>query len=133
MKNKEFIYEYFNKTRLGREMIKSIHVTESDLLFLIPNNVKRKHDLPLTRISGKKKKKKKEQRKKFILSFKLFDLIEKVVEDTLCSEWSDSEFFNEFVEVKYCDIGDKVFFDPSKIITVPTSAKPIKLYFDNNF
>ena len=133
MKNKEFIYEYFSKTRLGREMIKSNHVTESDLLFLIPNNVKRKHGLPITRISGKKKKKQKEQRKKYVLSFKLFDLIEEVVEDTLCSEWSDSEFFNEFIEVKCCDIGDKVFFNPSKIITVPTSTKPIKLYFDNNF
>ena len=107
MKNKEFIYEYFSKTRLGREMIKSIHVTESDLLFLIPNNVKRKHSFPLTRISGKKKRKQKEQRKKFILSFKLFDIIEEVVEDTLHFEWSDSEFFNEFAEVKNLNIGDK--------------------------
>lgn len=129
MKNKEFIYEYFSRTRLGREMIKSDYVTESDLLFLIPNNVKRKHGLPLTRISGKKKRKQKERRKEFILSFKIFDIIEEVVEDTLYPKWSDSEFFNEFVEVKYCDIGDKVFFDPSKIITVPTSTKPIKLYF----
>ena len=107
MKNKEFIYEYFSRTELGREMIKSIYVTESDLLFLIPNNVKRKHGLPLIRISGKKKRKQKERRKKFILSFKLFDIIEEVVENTLCSEWSDNEFFNEFVEVKNLNIGDK--------------------------
>ena len=107
MKNKEFIYEYWGKTRLGRGMIESNHVSESDLLFLIPNNVKRLHGLPLTRISGKKKRKQKEQRKRFILSFKLFDIIEDIVEETLCSQWSDNEFFGEFVEVKNLDIGDK--------------------------
>ena len=57
MKNRKFIYEYWGRTRLGREMIKSNNVSESDLLFLIPNNVKRMRGLPLTRISGKKKKK----------------------------------------------------------------------------
>lgn len=107
MKNKEFIYEYWGRTELGRAMIKSNNVSESDLLFLIPNNVKRMHGLPLTRISGKKKRKQKEQRKKFILSFKLFDMIEEIIEDTLCSEWSDNEFFGEFVEVKNLNIGDK--------------------------
>ena len=106
-KNKEFIYEYWSKTKRGREMIKSNHVSESDLLFLIPNNIKRMHGLPITRISGKKKRKQKEQRKRFILSFKLFDVIEEIIEDTLCSEWFDNEFFGEFVEVKNLNIGDK--------------------------
>ena len=107
MKNREFIYEYWGRTRLGREMIRSNNVSESDLLFLIPNNVKRMHGLPLTRISGKKKRKQKEQRRRFILSFKVFDIIEDIVEKTLGSEWFDNEFFGEFVEVKNLDIGDK--------------------------
>lgn len=107
MKNKKFIYEYWSKTKLGKEMIKSNHVSESDLLFLMPNNVKRMHGLPITRISGKKKRKQKEQRKRFILSFKLFDLIENIVDETLCSKWSDNEFFNEFVEVKNLNIVDE--------------------------
>lgn len=107
MKNKEFIYEYWSKTKLGKKMIKSNHVSESDLLFLMPNNVKRMHGLPITRISGKKKRKQKEQRKRFILSFKLFDLIENIVDETLCSKWSDNEFFNEFVEVKNLNIVDE--------------------------
>ena len=107
MKNKEFIYEYWSRTKFGREMIKSNHVSESDLLFLIPNNVKRMHGLPITRISGKKKRKQKEQRKRFILSFKLFDIIENIVDETLCSKWSDNEFFNEFVEVKNLNIVDE--------------------------
>ena len=107
MKNKEFIYEYWGRTELGRAMIKSNNVSESDLLFLIPNNVKRMHGLPLTRIFGKKKRKQKEQRKRFILSFKLFDIIEEIVEETLGSKFSDNEFFGEFVEVKNLNIGDK--------------------------
>lgn len=108
MRNREFIYEYWGRTRLGKEMINSNHVSESDLLFLIPNNVKRMHGLPLTRISGKKKRKQKEQRKRFILSFKLFDIIEDMIEETLGSEWFNNEFFNEFVEVKNLNIGDKI-------------------------
>lgn len=107
MKNKEFIYEYWGRTELGRAMIKSNNVSESDLLFLIPNNVKRMHGLPLVSISGKKKKKQKEQRKRFILSFKLFDLIEDIVEETLDFKWSNNEFFDGFVEIKNLDIGDK--------------------------
>ena len=107
MKNKEFIYEYWGRTELGRATIKSNNVSESDLLFLIPNNVKRMHGLPLTRISGKKKRKQKEQRKRFILSFKLFDIIENIVEETLGSKFSNNEFFGEFVEVKNLNLGDK--------------------------
>lgn len=107
MKNKEFIYKYWGKTELGRSMIASNNVSESDLLFLIPNNVKRMHGLPLTRIHGKKKRKQKDQRKIFILSFKLFDIIENIVEETLGSKFSNNEFFGEFVEVKNLNLGDK--------------------------
>ena len=107
MRNKEFIYEYWSRNRLGRYMIRFNHVSESDLLFLIPNNVKRMHGLPLTRISGKKKRKQKEQRKRFILSFKLFDIIENIVEETLGSKFSNNEFCGEFVEVKNLNLGDK--------------------------
>lgn len=102
MKNKEFIYEYWNRTKLGREMIKSNNISEFDLLFLIPNNVKKMHGLPLTRIPGKRKRKQKEQRRRFILSFKLFDIIEKTIEEMFKSKFSDGEpqFFNEFVDFK---------------------------------
>ena len=107
MKNTEFIYEYWNKTNLGREMIKSNRVSESDLLFLIPNNVKKIHGLPLTRISGRKKRKQKEQRKRLILSFNLFDIIENIIDETLCSESFNNEFFNKFVEIKSLNLGNK--------------------------
>lgn len=135
-KQKSFVYEYWNRTELGRAMIASSSVSDSDLLFLIPNNVKKMHGLPVTRMPGKKKRKKKNQRKRFILSFKLFDLIEEIVERTIVSTWSQNEFFDKFVDVKNCAIGDKHEFtvepfDKSKIVTVPTSTKPIKLYLEN--
>lgn len=107
MNNKEFIYEYWSRTELGREMIKSNNISESDLLFLMPNNVKRMHGLPLTRISGKKKRKSKERRKRLILTFKVFDIVEDIVGKMLCSEWLDDDFFSGFIEVKNLNIGDK--------------------------
>lgn len=110
LKNKEFIYEYWGRTELGRKMIASNNVSESDLLFLIPNNVKRMHGLPTTRIIGKKKRKQKEQRRKFILSFNLFDIIEEIIEENLCSNWSQNEFFGQFVDVKDVTHGIKSNF-----------------------
>lgn len=136
MKNKEFIYEYWGRTELGRKMIASNNVSESDLLFLIPNNVKRMHGLPTTRIIGKKKRKQKEQRRKFILSFNLFDIIEEIIEETLCSEWSQNEFFQQLVDIKGFTHGVKDSFEfnefyESKIVTMPTLTKPVKLYLEN--
>lgn len=134
-KQKTFVYEYFGRTELGRAMIASNSISDSDLLFLIPNNVKKMHGLPVTRMSGKKKRKRKNQRKKFIMSFKLFDLIEEIVERTIGSKFSQNEFFNQFVDVKNLSIGDKHEFtvnpfDESKIVTIPISAKTIKMYID---
>lgn len=106
-KNKEFICEYHNRTRLGKKMIASNHVSESDLLFLIPNNVKRMHGLPLSRVSkhGRSAKKYKHSKRRFILSFNLFDIIEEIVEEMLPSY--TNEFFGEFVEVKNLVLEDK--------------------------
>ena len=98
MKNKEFIYEYWGRTELGRAMIKSNNVSESDLLFLIPNNVKRMHGLPITRISGKKKRKQRSKRRTSILFFQF--VLEDIIEEILPSKWSNNEFFDKFAEVK---------------------------------
>lgn len=96
----QFVYEYWNRTKLGKQMIASENVSDDDLLFLIPNNVKRMRGLPVARMAGKKKRQRKNQRKRFILSFRLFDLIEEVVEETICPAWSNNEFFGQFVDVK---------------------------------
>ena len=60
-KHKYLIHKYWSRIELGRKMIDSNNVSESDLLFLIPNNVKKKYGLPLTRISGKEKRKQKSE------------------------------------------------------------------------
>lgn len=109
--NKNFIYEYWEHTELGRKMIESESVSESDLLFLIPNNYKRMHGLPLTRNPKRQRSKKaKSLRKERILSFKLWDLISEIIEETLCNHWENNNFFDKFVDVKNVGFGDKDCF-----------------------
>lgn len=102
--NKEILYDYWNKTTLGKAMIESNNVSDSDLLFLIPNNVKKRIGLPLTRMIGRKKSKKKKLRKINIMSFKTFDLIEDIIDEQLSSTLSAKEFFGEFVFYKNLEI-----------------------------
>lgn len=99
-KYKSLIHKYWSRTNLGRKMIDSNNVSESDLLFLMPNNVKRIYGLPLTRISGKEKRKQKKRQKKFIMSFRLFDLVEETIEKNIRSKWATNEFFEQFVDFK---------------------------------
>lgn len=103
--NTEFIYEYWNRTELGRAMIASNNVSESDLLFLIPNNIKKMHGLPMTRVSKKDKSKLKRSRRRHILSYKLFDLIEEMIADLLPHKLNN-EFFDKFVDVKNVEVGN---------------------------
>lgn len=112
MKNTNFVYKYWNRTEYGRKMIASDRVSESDLLFLIPNNVKKAHGLPLTRMIGKKKRKNKKQRRKFIFSFSLFDLLEEIIEETLCCEWTQNDFFGKFVDVRDLSLGNGDYYEP---------------------
>ena len=108
--NKKFIYEYWSKTELGIRMIKSNHVSDSDLLFLIPNNKKKMHDLPLSRMSKKRKTKQKKRRKTHIMFFGCFDIIEEIIEEQICSKWYNNEFFDKFVDIKDISIGEPVYY-----------------------
>lgn len=123
----KFVYEYWSRTELSRKMIASDLVSDSDLLFLIPNNVKRMHGLPLTRISGSKKRKKKRLRRRYILSFELFEIIEDMVEEIVGSKLSNNQFFDKFVDIKGMEIGEKNVFQPDFRLdtTVRTSVRPI--------
>lgn len=102
----KFIYEYWNKTELGQKMIASESVSDYDLLFLIPNNVKRRHGLPVTRTYGKRKSVIKRNRKRFLSSFTLFDIISELVEELIPKKWCNGEFFQEFVDIKDMSLGD---------------------------
>ena len=103
----QFVHDYWSRTELGRAMLASENVTESDLLFMIPNNVKRMHGLPATRTYGKRKSVIKRHRRRCIESFKMFDLISEIIDDLLVKEWNNSEFFGQFIDVKNIGFGDK--------------------------
>lgn len=105
MKNKDFIYEYWSKTEFGKRMIKSNNISDYDLLFLIPNNVKRVHGLPATRISGKEKKKQKQQRKRYIMHFLCFSIVENMVEENIRYKYQRG-YFDKFVDIKNLNIGE---------------------------
>ena len=115
MKNKQFIYKYWSRTELGGRMIASNNVSEADLLFLMPNNIKRMHGLPMTRIikCKHKKRKYKAQLKRYILSWRLFDIIEETVNEIIGQQLENKPFYNEFVYVRNMPLGDKVCFDLS--------------------
>lgn len=106
--NIAYIYEYWGRSELGRRMIESGCVSESDLLFLMPNNVKRMHGLPMTRISVKRKSEYKRLRKRHILTRTLFNLLEETIEEILPK--FTNEFFDQFVDIKNVLFGDKCDF-----------------------
>lgn len=94
------IHKYWSRTDLGMAMLDSEYVSDSELLFLIPNNVKKRYGLPMTRTCRRKNKRKyKSQRRRFILSFRLFDIIEDIVDKKICEGWQNNEFFQSFVDV----------------------------------
>lgn len=106
-KQKDFIYQYWNRTEFGRKILSSNFVSEDDLFFLIPNNVKHLHGLPTSRVEGKRKAKTKILKRREILCFKLWDLLEEVVNETIGTTFND-DYFNQFVEVKNLDLGEPV-------------------------
>jgi hypothetical protein len=120
-REKELILKYWSKTDLGKKMILSNHVSYSDLLFMIPNNVKRRYGLPATRTLGKRKLQTKRNRKHRILGFKLFVLIEEIIDKTLTTTY-DNEFFNSFVDIKNFAAGDQNDFkiEPRIDVSIPS-------------
>ena len=128
-KQKSFVYRYWIKTKLGREMIESDSVSDGDLLFLIPNNVKRRNGLPVTRTYGKRKSVIKKNRKRQILLFKSFDLISKIIEETITEKFNSDTFITDFVDVKNADIGDRYTFQPTFRFdtTIPMGSPMIKI------
>lgn len=95
--NKEFVYKFWSrKGDLGKAMIESNNITYEDLLFLIPNNVKRTHGLPPTRIRGSRKRIQKNRRKRAILAFKMYDIVDKLIEE----KFSNENYFVKFVDFK---------------------------------
>lgn len=99
--DKEFVYEFWSrKGDLGKAMIESNNVSYEDLLFLIPNNMRKAHGLPLTRIQGDRKRIKKHRRKIAILTFKMYDMIEETVNKLIEEKFSNENYFVQFMDFK---------------------------------
>lgn len=109
---RNFAYDYWEKSELGRKMLASELISDSDLLFLIPNNVKKMHGVPMTRIACRNKSKAKANRRRHILSFELFQIISDVISELIPNN-CDNEFFNEFVDFKnvHCSPNDNISFE----------------------
>lgn len=105
-RTKDIVYAYWMRNEIGQKMILSDSVSDSDLLFLIPNNTKRRLGLPPTRIAKKRKSKYKRNLKRRILGFGLFDIISEIVEDTVQKGLSE-EYFYQFIDIKDVEYGDK--------------------------
>lgn len=119
-----FVHEYWGRTDFGRRMLESEFVSDLDLLFLIPNNVKRRNGLPTTRICGKNKRKQKRDRRRIILNFPVFNVISIIIEETLPRQIDEQ--FGTFAEIKDISIGDK------NVMTIPTEiGKPVKFIYQN--
>lgn len=99
--NKEFVYKFWSrKGDLGKAMIKSNNVSYEDLLFLIPNNMRKAHGLPLTRMRGNRKRIKKHRMKIAILTFKMYDMIEETVDKLIGEKFSNENYFVKFMDFK---------------------------------
>lgn len=126
-KQKSFVYEYWSKTELGRKMIASDSVSDSDLFFMIPNNVKRMHGLPASRTYGKRKSIIKRDRKRRISSFRLFDLISEIIEETLPKTYNN-EWYGEFVDFKNVGVEEYTFKPDYRFgITMPVNAPIVRV------
>lgn len=126
-KQKSFVHKYWSRTELGQAMIASDSVSDSDLLFLIPNNVKRRNGLLVTRTYGKRKSIIKRDRKRRISSFRLFDLISKIIEETLPKTYNN-EWFGEFVDFKNVEAEEYTFKPDYRFdTTIPMYSPIIKI------
>ena len=100
----KLVQEYWGKTDFGKKALSFPVLSTEDWYFLIPNNVKRRNGLPTTRISKKRKSAYKKRYKQF-LSFKLFNIVDSIVEEMINNNIDN--FYNNFVEVKDLELGDK--------------------------
>ena len=96
--NKDFVYDFWRrKGNLGTEMINSNNISYDDLLFLIPNNMRKAHGLPLTRIRGSRKRIKKNRMKIVILTFKVY---EEMINNLIEEKFSNENYFTSFTEFR---------------------------------
>lgn len=100
------MYEEFIRKHLPKkydylwEYVGTKWLALDDLLFLIPNNVKKRNHIPMTRVTAKRKSKYKKERKSSIFHASLYKIIEEMIDNVLPKEWQDNSFYGKFVDIK---------------------------------
>lgn len=89
------------KNRLLKELYERNNFSNEKLLYLFSNNKLKRNGLPMKK-GGLKKK----EIRKIIRSQQLFNIIEDIIEETICSKLEDNSFFGKFVSHKDMTIGD---------------------------
>lgn len=106
MKAKEVIHRYFSKTELGLRIINNDFISENDLLFLIPNNFKRRLGLKPTRVFNRRKSNSKQNRRHHILGWQYYEFIQQIIDEMLADYFNQGSFIVELVDVKNILEGD---------------------------
>lgn len=94
------------KNRLLKELYERNNFSNEELLYLFPNNKLKRNGLPMKRGGSKKKKLK----VRILRSQPMFNIIEDIVEETLCKSWKEDHWFNKFVDFKNVTIGEPNYF-----------------------
>lgn len=107
------LQHYIDKHPMFKTMYDASAWNESDILFLISNNQKRRLGLPLTHIQGGHKRQKKNKRKHYIYVNKSFNVIEQMTDNIINSsrfEKAIDKFFDDYIDFKNVEIGEEVKF-----------------------
>lgn len=93
------------KNRLLKELYERNNFCNEKLLYLFSNNKLKRNGLPMKR--GCKRKK---EIRKILHSQPLFNIIEDIIEETICKDLKNNSFFEKFVSFKDITIGDPNIF-----------------------
>ena len=89
------------KNRLLKELYERNNFSNEELLYLFTNNKLKRNGLQMKRGGSKKKK----EKLKIIRSQPLFNIIEDIIEETICKDWKENSLFNKFVDYRDLNIG----------------------------
>lgn len=108
-KEAELVRIWWGRRDVGRRILKSGRFSESELLRLIPNNWKRMHGLPVTRVLGKKKRDRKDKWKKPLFESEVYRIAAEIIAETLTKKAEDT--YSRFADVRHIGLGEESDFE----------------------
>lgn len=117
-KNKEIreaIRNFFIRNKKWKFLLEECDLTYSELLCFISNNHRKQHGIPLIRKGNRKKKKNMNRAKLNIIRFKVYKVIENMVDTKMQDERFCKELFNncfkDYIDTKNLNIGEQNKFE----------------------